>query len=106
MERLYYSISEVSDLLAITQSNLRFWEREFKQLKPHRNAKGTRFYTEADIQLLKQITFLVNDQHLTLEGARRRLAQKMDAVARNQKVAERLRNIRDQLVGISKALSD
>ena len=43
MEKLYYSISEVSEILGVTQSNLRFWEKEFKQLKPKRNAKGTRF---------------------------------------------------------------
>ena len=56
-EKLYYSIKEVADMFSINQSNLRFWEKEFKQLKPKRNDKGTRFYTKEDIQVVKQIIF-------------------------------------------------
>ena len=55
MEKLYYSISEVAEMLNVNQSNLRFWEKEFKQLKPKRNDKGTRFYTQEDINVLKKI---------------------------------------------------
>lgn len=105
MERLYYSISEVSEMLKINASNLRFWEKEFKQLKPRRNDKGTRFYTNDDIELIKQIIFLVNEQNLTLEGARQKLTQKRDRVAKQQKLAERLRKIRAELAGMSKALN-
>jgi DNA-binding transcriptional MerR regulator len=105
MERLYYSISEVSEMLNINASNLRFWEKEFKQLKPRRNEKGTRFYTNDDIELIKQIIFLVNEQNLTLEGARQKLTQKRDRVAKQQKLAERLRKIRAELAGMSKALN-
>lgn len=105
MERLYYSISEVSEMLKINASNLRFWEKEFKQLKPRRNDKGTRFYTNDDIELIKQIIFLVNEQNLTLEGARQKLTQKRDRVAKQQKLAERLRKIRAELAGMSRALN-
>lgn len=105
MERLYYSISEVSEMLKINASNLRFWEKEFKQLKPRRNDKGTRFYTNEDIELIKQIIFLVNEQNLTLEGARQKLTQKRDRVAKQQKLAERLRKVRAELAGMSKALN-
>ena len=69
MEKLYYSISEVAAMFKINQSNLRFWEKEFKQLKPRRNDKGTRFYTNEDIATIKKIVFLVEEQKLTLEGA-------------------------------------
>ncbi|MDD2284367.1 MAG: MerR family transcriptional regulator [Paludibacter sp.] len=104
MEKLYYSIAEVSKMLEINASNLRFWEKEFKQLKPRRNDKGTRFYTRDDINLVKQIMFLVNNQNLTLEGARQKLGQKKDHVAKQQELIERLRKIRTELKGISKAL--
>lgn len=76
MEKIYYSISEVAEMFQINQSNLRFWEKEFKQLKPRRNEKGTRFYSKDDLQLIKQIVFLVNDQKLTLEGVRKKLSDK------------------------------
>jgi DNA-binding transcriptional MerR regulator len=104
MEKLFYSIAEVSKLLNINASNLRFWEKEFKQLKPKRNNKGTRFYSEEDIRLVKQIMFLVNEQNLTLEGARQKLSQKKDQVAKQQELIERLTKIKKELKGISKAL--
>ena len=105
MEKLFYSISEVAKLFGINQSNLRFWEKEFKQLKPKRNDKGTRFYTPDDIQIIKQIIYLTTDQKLTLDGARRKLSQKKDSIAKQQEVVERLKVIRKELIGISDALS-
>lgn len=105
MEKLYYSIAEVSKLLGINASNLRFWEKEFKQLKPRRNAKGTRFYTGDDITLIRQIIYLVNDQNLTLEGARQKLHQKKDQVAKQYELVERLKRIKSELKGMSKALA-
>ena len=97
MEKIYYSISEVAELFQINQSNLRFWEKEFKQLKPRRNEKGTRFYSKDDLQLIKQIVFLVNDQKLTLEGVRKKLSDKKDVVAKQQEIKERLTTVREEL---------
>lgn len=105
MEKLFYSISEVAEMFSVNQSNLRFWEKEFKQLKPKRNDKGTRFYTPDDIQVIKQIIYLVNEQKLTLDGARRKLSQKKDAVAKQQEVVERLKALKQELNGILNALS-
>ena len=104
MQKLYYSISEVSEMLGISLSNLRFWEKEFKQLKPRPNSKNTRFYSEEDLKLIKQIQFLVDEQKLTLEGVKQRLSQKKDRVGRQQELAERLKAIRQELIGISKQL--
>lgn len=104
MEKLFYSISEVAKMFGINQSNLRFWEKEFDQLKPKRNDKGTRFYTPDDIQTIKQIIYLTTEQKLTLDGARRKLSQKKDIVAKQQEVVERLKVIRKELIGISNAL--
>lgn len=105
MEKLFYSISEVAEMFSVNQSNLRFWEKEFKQLKPKRNDKGTRFYTPNDIQVIKQIIYLVNEQKLTLDGARRKLSQKKDAIAKQQEVVERLKALKQELNGILSALS-
>ncbi len=105
MEKLFYSISEVADMFGVNQSNLRFWEKEFKQLKPKRNEKGTRFYSSEDIQVIKQIIYLVNEQKLTLDGAKRKLSQKKDVIAKQQEVVERLKSIKKELLGISNALT-
>lgn len=105
MEKLFYSISEVAEMFQINQSNLRFWEKEFPQLNPKRNAKGTRFYSVDDLKVIKQIIYLVNEQKLTLEGAKRKLNQKKDIVEKQQEVVERLKKVREDLIGISKSLS-
>ncbi|MBP1676992.1 MAG: transcriptional regulator [Bacteroidetes bacterium] len=104
MDKIYFSISEVADMFHINQSNLRFWEKEFKQLKPRRNDKGTRFYTHEDIATIKKIIFLIEEQKLTLAGAKRKLSQRKELVDKQQEIAERLRAIRDELKGIANAL--
>jgi len=105
MEKLFYSISEVADMFHVNQSNLRYWEKEFKQLTPKRNAKGTRFYSPEDISIIKSIIYLVSEQKLTLEGAKRKLSQKKDVIAKQSEVVERLKRKRKELMGISNALS-
>lgn len=106
MEKLYYSISEVAEMFGVNQSNLRFWEKEFKQLKPKRNKGNTRFYTNEDIQTIKTIKFLIEDRKLTLDGVRQRLGQKKETVEKQQELVERLRLIRSELIGIAKEIDN
>ena len=106
MEKRYYSISEVADMFKVNQSHLRFLERRFPQLSPKRSAKGTRFYTKDDIQVIRQIFFLVNEQGLKLEGARKKLGEKQDQVAKQQAIAERLRRVKKELQGIARFLME
>ena len=79
-DKLYHPIGEVAQMLNVNPSLLRFWETEFPALKPHKNKKGTRFYTDDDIALLRQIHHLTRDCGYTLEGAREqlRLNNKLD----------------------------
>ena len=79
-DKLYHPIGEVAEMLNVNPSLLRFWETEFPALKPHKNKKGTRFYTDDDIALLRQIYHLTRDCGYTLEGAREqlRLNNKLD----------------------------
>ena len=72
MEKLYYPIGEVAEILGEAPSLVRFWTTTFEKfLKPRRNVKGNRIYTVEEIDTLKQIHFLVKEQGLTLEGAAR-----------------------------------
>jgi DNA-binding transcriptional MerR regulator len=75
-ERIYYSIGEVALELDVSLPTLRFWETEFKQIKPHKNKRGVRFYTKPDIELLKQIHYLTKTCGYTLEGAKNYLRGK------------------------------
>jgi DNA-binding transcriptional MerR regulator len=106
MEKVYYSISEVAEKLMITPSTLSFWEKEFTQLNPKRSNKGTGTYTKEDIEIIKMIHLLVNEQKLTLEGAKRKLSQKKETVSKQQELVERLQNVRNELLMISRALDE
>src|SRR4051812_8638544 len=75
-EKLYYSISEVSELFDLNASTLRFWEKEFELLKPTKNKKGNRLFTKKDIEHIAQIVDLVKNKGFTIQGAREQLKNK------------------------------
>lgn len=104
-ERLYYTVTEVAEMLGVNASLLRFWEKEFDVIKPRRNKKGTRFYTGSDIEKIRMIYKLVKDQGFTLQGAREKLKGKQPKqVEQNAEVLSKLRNIRSVLLQISESL--
>ena len=72
-EKLYHSIGEVARMLNVNPSVLRFWETQFPTIQPHKNRKGTRYYTDDDIAQLRQIHHLPRDCGYTLDGAREQL---------------------------------
>lgn len=105
MERLFYTIGEVADMLGENVSLVRYWSDYFsKFLKPHRNAKGNRMYTSEDIEVLRQIYFLVKSRKLTLEGAARKMTEDRRSVESRVKAVESLKLIREQLEEIRKTL--
>ncbi len=105
MEKLYYSISEAAEILGESVSLVRFWSNSFpKLLKPKRTAKGNRQYTAQDIELLKQIHFLVKDKGLTLEGAAKQISVAKASVSNSVKAIDSLKEIRAQLMGIKNSL--
>lgn len=73
--RLYYKMGEAAEMLGESTSLVRFWADSFpKFIKPTRtSAKNNRLFTPADMRMLRKIHFLVKEQRLTLEGARKRL---------------------------------
>ncbi len=75
IKKLYYSISEVSNITGLEQYVLRYWESEFPQLKPAKNRAGNRIYTNKDIKLILYIKKLLRDERYTIEGAKRVLEE-------------------------------
>ncbi|MBR1799334.1 MAG: MerR family transcriptional regulator [Bacteroidales bacterium] len=71
--KLYYSIKEVAQMLDVNPSVLRFWETEFDCIRPVKNKKGNRSYTQHDIELLRRIHYLTRQCGYTLEGAREQM---------------------------------
>ena len=70
IRRLYYSISEVGEKCGLKPHVLRYWETEFRQLKPKKNRAGRRVYTEADLEVVHKIIHLLRNEKYTIEGAR------------------------------------
>ncbi|MCM1176722.1 MAG: MerR family transcriptional regulator [Clostridium sp.] len=105
MEKLYYTIGEVAAILGENVSLVRFWSDSFPRfIHPKRNAKGNRMFTAQDVEVFKQIHFLVRHCGLTLEGAARKLQGDAAAVGQAVKILESLKGIRSQLEGIRKSL--
>ncbi len=68
-----YKIGQVAKMLGIKEYVLRFWEKEFPQLNPKRTRSGQRLYTKDDIKLIKKIMYLLYEEKLSIEGAKKRL---------------------------------
>ncbi|SKA83833.1 MerR family transcriptional regulator [Desulfobaculum bizertense] len=71
-----YRIGQVARKLDVNTSVLRYWETEFPQIHPIRTRSGQRLYTEEHIKTLRMIQYLVYDEGLTIEGARKRLRER------------------------------
>ncbi len=78
IKKLYYSIGEVSKMTELKAYVLRYWETEFKQLKPPKNRAGNRTYRQSDIDLILYIKDLLYTKKFTIEGARNQLATEKD----------------------------
>jgi len=105
MEKFYYTISEVSELLEETPTVVRYWSNTFsKYVKPHRNGKGNRLYQSEDVEALKQIRYLVREKKMKLSGVENKLKEERSSVDRSVKALDSLKEIRNQLVEIRKNL--
>ena len=76
LSKLYYSIGELSDLLGVNASLLRFWEKEFEFVISKKNAKGNRLYSVKEIEKINRIYLLVKIEGYTIEGAKKALKSK------------------------------
>ncbi|MBR6035718.1 MAG: MerR family transcriptional regulator [Bacteroidaceae bacterium] len=104
--KLYYSISEVAQMFNVTETLLRFWEKEFPTIKPQKAGRGIRQYTKADIEQVRLVYHLVKERGMTLQGARDTIRRdKSKTVNRNIEVIEKLKDIRSQLQTIGKELN-
>ena len=71
--RLYYSISEVSEMIGVKPHVLRYWETQFKMLRPKKGRGGARMYRKRDVEILFEVKQLLYEHRFTIAGARRKL---------------------------------
>ena len=99
-DKLYYGIGEVSKAFNVNASLIRYWEKEFDELNPKKNSKGTRRYSSIDIEKLQIIHHLVKEKGYTLEGAK----DQLKILNKNFEIIKKLEKIKANLVNIKKEL--
>jgi DNA-binding transcriptional MerR regulator len=114
-DNAYKTIGEVAKILklkatkkgTLPTSTIRFWEKEFKQIKPKIFNANRRYYDKKTIDVLKKVKFLLKDQGMTINGAKKILdggeTLKLDEISNNSINAKNLRN---KLIKISKIVKN
>lgn len=90
----YYSISEVAERFNVSQSLIRFWEKEFDNLRPTKNSKGDRRFTEKNIIQFKLIYHLLKEKGFTIKGAKQEIKENRAKYVMKQKIVERLEKLK------------
>ena len=116
MEKLYFSIGEVSNELKVPQSTLRFWEKQFEDMDgflSQKNEKGTRRYSRQNLENCRTLLYLLKEKRLTIEGAKKTLKARRrsnggaaDEGADDVSVVERLIAVRNELQGLADVYDD
>ena len=101
-EKKYFSISEVAELCKIKAHTLRFWENEFKELKPLTRKGNRRYYKKEDIALVLQIKTLLYEERLTISGAKKRFLNKKEK-QENKVFADLMTELEDILRTLKKS---
>jgi DNA-binding transcriptional MerR regulator len=95
-QKLFYKMGEVSQILGVAPSLLRFWEKEFECLQSlTKNRKGDRMYTKNNIEDLKLIQHLVKDKGYTLSGANDYINQNRTVKNKQQEILKSLNKLKD-----------
>ena len=114
-DRAYKTIGEVTKILNLKSNKkgvlpthvIRFWETQFKQIKPKILNSNRRYYDEKTINLLKKVKFLLKDQGMTINGVKKILnsedSLKLDEIADK---SIRTENLRNKLLKISNKLKE
>jgi len=98
IEKLYYTIGEVAEMFNVNSSLIRYWEKEFDIIKPRKNKKGNRMFTQKDIENFHLIYHLVKEKGMTLSGASKKLKENRSDTENNFEVVVKLQEIRKVLV--------
>lgn len=104
--KLYYSISEVAKMFDVSETTLRFWEKEFpNDITPKKAGRGIRQYTKENLDQVRKIVHLVKEKSMTLQGARESLRRDKGGTGQRIEVIDRLKKVRDELQEINRNLN-
>lgn len=104
--KLYYSISEVAEMFDVSETLLRYWEKEFPTISPRKSGRNIRQYTKEDIEEIRLIHNQVKVRGMKLAAARESLKKNRAGVLQTTEILDRLEWIREELLKIKKELDD
>ena len=111
-DKMFFRIGEVGRITGVKPYVLRYWESEFKLLKPIKNKAGQRIYRRREIETILEIKSLLYKKKFTIAGAKKHLAQEsqgrggqqMELGFSSSHLKESMARIREELVALEKAL--
>jgi DNA-binding transcriptional MerR regulator len=95
--KLYFRIGEVAELVGVEPHVLRYWEREFRTIRPTKSAKGQRVYSRRDVENLMRVRELLYREGFTIAGAKKKLGRGEDEA---EAVASGAARARDELLAM------
>jgi DNA-binding transcriptional MerR regulator len=105
--KLYYRIGEVSHIVGVEPHVLRYWETEFRSIRPQKSRKGQRIYSRKDVEKLLRVKDLLYTDGFTIAGARKRLRETgLEPVPAEQPTQRGLGDIRGLLVDARRELME
>ncbi len=114
IQKLYYSISDVSQVTDVKQHVLRYWESEFPELKPTKNRAGNRTFKSRDVKIIFLIKRLLYQEKFTIDGAKNKLREliqdesKLDEIQfdqTNEHVKTLIQDLRGELLEIEQLIT-
>lgn len=102
--KLYYSIGEVAEMFDVSETLLRYWEKEFPSIAPRKSGRNIRQYSKEDIEQVRLIHNLVKVRGMKLAAAREALKKNKAGTQQTVEVVERLKAVREELLQIKKEL--
>ncbi|MDE7369226.1 MAG: MerR family transcriptional regulator [Muribaculaceae bacterium] len=105
LDKHYYRIREVAEMLDLPDSTLRFWQSQFPIIQAFRDNKGLRYYSPRDIENFRMIKYLIKDRGLKIEAARAEIKNNPKGIEKRFDAVERLCSVRDRLQNMLDALN-
>lgn len=102
----YYSIGEVAEKFGVAESLLRYWEKEFPNIKPRKSGRNVRQYTVEDIEEVQLVYNLLKVRGMKIAAARQILSKNKEAASNTSEMLQRLQSVREELLCISEELKN
>ncbi len=102
----YYSIGEVAKHFGVSESLLRYWEKEFPNIRPGKNERNTRRYTLEDMEQIQLVYHLLKVKGMKISAARDLLSKNKEGAKNTSEMLDRLMHVREELMAISQELKD